>query len=125
MQRIIEITGGQVQLRDFLAPGNPDCATVIVLPNGRRRLVFPWSNRDHELAAANDADAARLAANDRLTEPVHRAIVVLASRVRRLPTGAWTLDGRPADARRLVVEANRVLAAQNQPAIFYPGVSQS
>lgn len=125
MQKIIELTGGQVQLRDFLTPGNPECATVITLPNGRKRLVFPWSGRDRDLVAATAAEAKRLAANDGLSEPVHRAVVVLAGRARVGPGGRWLLDERPVDHRGLVREANRVLAARNRPAIAYPGLASS
>jgi transcriptional regulator with XRE-family HTH domain len=125
LQQIIELTGGRVQLRDFLSPGNPECATIITLPNGRRRLVFPWASRESELAAANDVEIARAIEQDNLSEPLQRAVKALAGRAQRLPNGAWSLDGRPSDIRRVVLEANRRLREIGQPVIEYPGIGEA
>jgi hypothetical protein len=124
MQKIIELTGGRVQLRDFLAPGNPECATIITLPDGRRRLVFPWSSKESDLAAANDVEMARAIEQDNLSEPLQRAVKALAGRAQRQPSGSWRLDGRPCDVRRVVLEANRRLRELGQPIIEYPGLGE-
>lgn len=121
LQKIIELTGGRVQLRDFLSPGNPECATVIVLPNGRKKLVFPWSTRESDLIAANDAENIRAIEQDNLSEPMRRAVSVMADRARRGPNGTWLLDGRPSDLRRIASEANKRLRQQGKPLIEYPG----
>lgn len=123
MQKIIELTGGRVQLRDFLSPGNPECASVIVLPDGRKKLVFPWSTREADLVAANDAEQSRARVEDRLSDPARRAVAALAGRAYRLPDGRWSLDGRPCDFRRVVLEANRRLQELGKPLIEYPGLT--
>lgn len=123
MQKIIELTGGRVQVRDFLTPGNPECATVITLPDGRRRLVFPWSSKETDLAAANDVELARAIEQDNLSDPARLALKALHDRARRLPNGQWLLDGRPCDLRRIVLEANRRLHQQGRPLIEYPGLA--
>lgn len=123
MQQIIALTGGRVQLRDFLSPGNPECATVIKLPNGKQKLVFPWSSSLGDLAAASQVENRRVAANDELSEHYRRAISVIAGRVRRGPTGIWLLDGRPTDLRRIVAEANTVLKDRGQSPIIVPGLT--
>ncbi len=110
-----------MQLRDFLSPGNPECATIIVLPNGRKKLVFPWSTRESDLIAANDAETVRAIEQDNLSEPMRRAVSVMADRARRGPNGTWLLDDRPSDLRRIASEANKRLRQQGKPLIEYPG----
>ncbi len=122
LQKIIELTGGRVQLRDFLSPGNPECATVIVLANGSKKLVFPWSTSASDLEAANDAEKVRAIEQDNQSEPMRRVLAVMADRVSRGPNGAWLLDGRLTDFRRIAVEANKRLREQGKPLIDYPGL---
>jgi hypothetical protein len=121
MQRIIEISSGKVQLQDFLRGGNPTCATIITLPNGRKKLVFPWSTRSDDLNAAERVEECRRANDNHISLPLERALKVLEDRARRLGD-RWLLDGRPADGGRLVREANRILAARREPLIAYPGI---
>ena len=124
LQKIIELTGGRVQLRDFLTPGNPECATVIVLPGGMKKLVFPWSTRESDLVAANTVEIARAVEQDNFSDPSRKAITALGGRARRLTNGSWMLDGRPSELRRIVLEANRQLKEQRRPLIDYPGLTE-
>jgi transcriptional regulator with XRE-family HTH domain len=121
LQRIIELTGGKVQLQDFLRGGNPNCATIITLPSGRKKLVFPWANRESDLEAAEAVEVRRVANDDDASPPLKAAVAVIADRVRRRG-GRWFMDGRPVDPARLIREANRILEARREPLIFYPGV---
>lgn len=121
LQKIIDLSGGRVQLRDFLSPGNPECATVIKLPCGRKKLVFPWATGQLELAAANDAESIRAKQHDAVGDIALKALGVLGPRARRGAGGIWTLDGRPCDFRRIVLEANQRLRERSSPLISYPG----
>lgn len=122
LQRIIELTRGQVQLADFLNSSPPRCAAIVRLPNGRSVMVFPWTNRDAEL------DACLTAANDdapQPPEPVRQAMNVLGPRVRMHGEGLFLLDGRLLDQRRLVQAANRQLDLAGKLPIVYPGAMPS
>jgi hypothetical protein len=121
LQKIIELSGGLVQLRDFLSPGNPECAIVIVLPNGRKKLVFPWASNKADLQRATDAERKRAVEQDNLSEPFRQALKEVADLVRRRADGTYLLEGRPADLRRIVAEANKRRKAQGFPPIIYPG----
>jgi hypothetical protein len=110
MLRIKALTGGQVQWEDFLRGGNPDCATVITLANGQQRLVFPWSTRRSDLAAAESLERRRTT-GDVLTPPaIQIAVTVLRGRAVQRGQG-WFLDNRPSDAPRIIRAANRVLGS--------------
>jgi hypothetical protein len=123
MQRIIDLSGGKVQLHDFLRGGNPECATVITAVDGRQRLVFPWSTRRDDLDAAEELEQRRTA-NDNLQPAVLRsASSVLRGRA-VVHRNAWHLDGRPADAKRVVRAANLVLRANGRPVLHYPGLEE-
>jgi hypothetical protein len=121
LQKIIELSGGRVQLRDFLSPGNPECATVVVLPNGQKKLVFPWASNREDLQRATDVECKRAVEQDNLSEPFRLALREVDDLVRRRFDGTYLLDGRPADLRRIVAEANRRRKAQGRPLIVYPG----
>lgn len=128
LQKIIDLTEGKVQLRDFLSPGNPRCATVVESPDGRQRLHFPWSTWDR-LDPANDAGAEgpgeQGAADDEgdlWTKPVQQAVAVLGARARPGAGGRWFVDGCPTDVRGVVAAANRLLKTWNKRLIAYPGV---
>jgi hypothetical protein len=122
LQRIITFTKGGVQLEDFLDESPPECATRITLPDGKPRLVFPWTGRDADL------DASFLAANEDVDGdedpplPVRKAMAVLGARVNRRPDGTFFLDGRPSDARQVVMAANRLLYTWGKEQIPYPGL---
>lgn len=122
MQKIIEITGGRVQLKDFVTGGNPECASIITLPDGRKKLVFPWSTNKADLAAAIATEKKRAPEQDNLSEPLREALKEVSDIVRRRPDGTWLLEGRPADLRRIVLEANRRRRGQGRPLISYPGL---
>ena len=122
LQKIIELTGGKVQLQDFLRGGNPDCATVITLPNGKQRLVFPWSTRRTDLAAVDNQERRRTANDNLIPDALQSAVTVLRGRA-VLRGHAWHLDGRPSDAARVVRAANIVLQAAGRPMLRYPGVT--
>ncbi|MFN0012136.1 MAG: hypothetical protein ACKVS8_10900 [Phycisphaerales bacterium] len=119
LQKIVEITNGQVQLRDFLSPGNPQCAKVEVLPSGRLRLVFPWT---YPVDDEPDDDGPESANDNDPSLPVQKAAAILGDRVRQGGPKQWELDGRPADLRRIVSAANKILRRQRLPMIPYPGL---
>lgn len=123
LQRIIELTEGRVQLADFLDPSPPKCGTIVTLPDGRRKLVFPWSTRDAELDACLASLEEEHDEPPRPTTPVLEAIDTLGARARVVRDGEFLLDGRPADARRLIIAANRLRVASHRPPIVYPGLS--
>ena len=125
LQKIIELTAGRVQLRDFLSPGNPECATVIVLNDGRKKLVFPWSTREDDLEAANDVEQRRAVEQDNLSPPMQQVLATVGHRAWRTARGKWLLDGRPSDLRRIVQEANRCRHDAGLPPIRYPGLPES
>jgi len=122
MQRIIEITKGEVQLVDFLDPSPPKCAQVIVDARGRRRKVFPWSRGWKAQEAAFRAECSAPPEGTATPQPVLRALAVLGPRVKPTKRGQYLLDGRICDARRVVREANIILEAEGQPPIPYPGI---
>ncbi len=105
LQRIIEITGGQVQLRDFLDKQPPKCAWF-----GRgQKMHLPWSR---ELTANDDG----------LSPAISLALETLGTRTQYLGGSRFELEGRPADARAVVTAANRLRRHRRQEPIRYPGV---
>lgn len=112
LQRIITLTGGQVQLADFLDPEPPRCVRVEMKKDGSTRWVLPWSE-DY------DTDEPR---SERLSPPLTRALAALDGRAWFTPSGTFLLDGRVSDPKRLVMAANAALLAQGKPPIAYPGV---
>ncbi len=118
MQQIIELTNGQVGLRDFLDPASPKCATVITMPDGRVRLILPWSQdptRHEVIVPGEDFEP-------RITPPIKRALKALGGRGWFTPTGKVLLDGRVTDLKRLVKAANDNLKADGKDPIPYPGL---
>ncbi len=111
LQRIIELTDGQVQLTDFLDNTPPKCAKVINRPDGTQRWIFSWSNAVPERSAMYSR---------RLSQPLLRAIEVLDGRGWYSPKGRFLLDGRISDPKRIVAAANGVLRERDQPVIKYP-----
>ena len=70
--------------------------------------------------------AARAEAEEQVMEvppPVRLAFRTLDGRTAVLRHGAFLLDGRPADLRRIVAAANLVRASAGQAPIRYPGVA--
>lgn len=120
-QRIIEITGGEVQLADFLDPSPPECLVAVTDDDGEERLVLPWS----PLAPAgggNGDDDDDDSEHRRLSHPVKRALSVLDGRAWFTPSGVFLLDGKPVDLKRVMQAANDVLRRRGEPPIPYPGV---
>ena len=118
LQKIIEITDGQVQLRDFLNKEPPECATVVVTGDGKRKVLLPWSQRSHNAQAANDNENEHA----RLSAPVKRALQVLSGRAWFTPRGRFLLDGRQVDIKLVMQAANTALLCDGNDPIPYPGV---
>ncbi|PCI11344.1 hypothetical protein COB72_01155 [bacterium] len=111
LQKIIELTGGQVQLADFLDGTPPKCAKVIKRPDGTVRWVFSWSNAVPEQSEMYSS---------RLSPSLVKAIAVLNGRAWYTPKGRFLLDGRISDPKRIVSAANIILREKDQPIINYP-----
>lgn len=128
MVAITRVTGGAVQLEDFLDPSPPKCARFVIREDGTQRMVLPWSP-DWEDAEDLDADPTEPgfehAQDADELPPVDRALRTLGSRARLTPRGHYLLDGRVTDIRRLIRAANAVLLRTGQPPIRYPGVESS
>ena len=116
LQKILDLTDGEVTLADFLDPAPPECAKHIPDPRYGRRMVLPWSPDypDDDPAGSND--------NGPLTTPVVRALDVLGVRANFTRSGVFLLDGRSSDVRRIVQKANEVLRRRGEPTLAYPGV---
>jgi hypothetical protein len=83
-------------------------------------------NHRVKLQALRREIAARAEAEDEITEvpePLKLAFRTLDGRTAILRRGAFLLDGRPADLRRIVAAANLVRAAAGEAPIRYPGVA--
>ena len=117
LQKIIELTGGRVQLADFLDPAPPVCAAVVTL-EGERRLIFPWTTRDGRLEAAERAGSTT--ADSWPSPALLSAMETLGPRVTVTRSCKFLLDGRISDARRVVAEANAIRREMGQPEISYP-----
>lgn len=115
LQRIIEITNGEVKLEDFLDPNPPVHAREEKRPDGSLKWVLPWS-----LDAGRHATDTRPATLPRLSPPLLRAIEVLGGRAWYTPSGKFMLDGRLSDPKRLVSAANVVLRKRGSTVIKYP-----
>lgn len=120
LDRIEEVTEGQVTEADFVDPSPPKCAIVVLNEQGEPRLVFRWSRSAENQRRAFDSLRDEPHEWDRLTGVVTRAIRILAGRARFTKRGVFLLDGRPTDARRIVSAANEVLKAQDLPLLRYP-----
>lgn len=117
MARVIELTRGEVTEADFRDPSIPKCAKLVHDEGGRPRLLLPWSS-DH---APKSTDHTK-SDEPTVTPPIQKALAVLEGRAQFTARGTVLIDGRASDTKRLVIEANRVLAERNEPAIPYPGV---
>lgn len=111
MQKIIEITDGQVQLADFKDQTLPMCAKMIKRSDGTERWVFSWSNAVPEESSMYSS---------RLSQPLVKALAALNGRGWYTPKGRFLLDGRISDPKRIVAAANENLRDQDQPTINYP-----
>lgn len=83
-------------------------------------------NHRVKLQALRREIAARAEPEDEVTEvpePLKLAFRTLDGRTAILRRGAFLLDGRPADLRRIVAAANLVRAAAGEAPIRYPGVA--
>ena len=118
LQRIIEITGGQVQLRDFLDPNPPECATETKQSDGSLKWVFPWHEMPNETEGTPDPK--NETPQSRLSPPLLLAIRVLEGRAWYTPAGVFLLDGRVSDPKRIVAAANEILETNGDRLIKYP-----
>lgn len=100
LQRIITFTKGGVQLEDFLDESPPECATRITLPDGRFRLVFPWTGRDADLEASFEVATEDADGEEDPPLPIRKAMAALGARVKGRPNVTFFLDGGPSDAIR-------------------------
>ncbi|MFN0011722.1 MAG: hypothetical protein ACKVS8_08790 [Phycisphaerales bacterium] len=123
--RIERWSKGEVTLHDFLDRKTmAKCAQLITLPNGKKKQVFPWSNRDADLDSCGEAVSEEDPEGDAPSMPVQEAIATLgAGRVTQLPNQQFMLDGKPTDPRGLVAAANRQRAKMGLDPIEYLGGS--
>ena len=124
LQKIHDITRGEVTLTDFLDTSPPKCAAVIMSPEGEPKLVFPWSNNPADLQAAFDQLSEAPAEGSTLSDAVTLAMETLGNRVKLTVRGKFLLDGRVTDARRVVRAANEVREADGRAPIPYPTVKR-
>lgn len=143
METINRLTGGAVTLADFLDPRPARCLRVVVDRSGRLQEVYPWTDieqrRRRQSANDNDPDGRQPSTPDTVKQtrtapavvgepdewpsaPLQRAMIVLGGRAMVAKRGGFLLDGRKADARRVVAAANRVLKANGLSPIPYPGL---
>lgn len=123
IQKIYEISGGEVMLADFLDTSPPKCAEVVIDEHGDPKLVFPWS-RGSAMDSAYQTMMRQPKEGETLSNPVTRALEVLGDRAKFTKRGVFLLDGKVSDAKRVVAEANRVLQAEGHDPIAYPGVKR-
>jgi len=116
LQKIITLTDGRVQLKDFLDTTPPDCARLVRRPEGSERLALPWS-----VQPDGGDERPEDHVEPRISNPVKRAIAVLEGRAWFTPKGVFLLDGKNTDLRRMMRAANLVLRKQGKPPIPYPG----
>ena len=81
------------------------------------RVKLQALRRDIAARAEAEAEATEV------PEPLKLAFRTLDGRTAVLRHGAFLLDGRPADLRRIVAAANLVRASAGQAPIRYPGVA--
>lgn len=118
LQQIIEITDGEVLLIDFLDTDQPECA-IPIREEGETRFILPWSPEFEQIRDRPD-----LWDHPLYSPPVQRAIEILGGRVKPHRNGTVILDGRLADFRMIVEEANRLLLEIGEAQIAYPGVQE-
>jgi uncharacterized protein (DUF433 family) len=81
------------------------------------RVTLQALRREIAARAETEVEAAEV------PEPLKLAFRTLDGRTAILRRGAFLLDGRPADLRRIVAAANLVRAATGEAPIRYPGVA--
>lgn len=119
LKKISDLTGKAVTHADFASSSPPRCAEVVELAGGTLQLVFPWTKRRVDWLALRED----WSADDRgVPRVIEKAFAVLRGRAGLSDQhGLYVLDGRPIDARRLIMAANRVLRARGKPLLRYPG----
>ncbi|MEM9167593.1 MAG: hypothetical protein AAGB48_11315 [Planctomycetota bacterium] len=125
LHQIELLTEGGVTRLDFEDPGPPRCAEVVFGDDGEPDLVFPWSKGADRHDAAHRAMLGEPREGEAFTTPLLKALDVLGSRAKLTARGTFLLDGRPSDARRIVLAANALLASRAEPPIVYPTVRRS
>jgi len=123
IQKIADVTQGMVTLADFLDPSPPRCAVVVDDEEEEPKLVFPWTRGDAYQKAVQQSAFGPEPGVDILSDPVIRALETLGRRAKFTRRGKFLLDGRVSDAKRVVSEANKVLAAEGLTLIAYPGLA--
>jgi len=111
-------TGGAVTAADFARRPQAD---------NDNDPAYPWSrNWQREMRCCDHAFRQMLREKpewDTLSPPVRRAVNILGNRVQMdASERQFRLDGRPADARDLVRQANKFLRLHGLDLIKYPGV---
>lgn len=124
MDKIKLITDGEVGEADFEDTSPPNCAAVIEDANGNPRLVFPWSRGQQYQEAAYRSSRDPEPGPDRVSNTIMKALNILGGRARLTQRGRFMLDGRPTDARRVVVAANELLEERGKPLLEYPGTTR-
>lgn len=124
LDRIEQWTQDQVRLRDFLDATPPECAGFYIDKRGKRRMVLPWSTRDHRLDRAFETMLAEPREGAIDPPPIRQALLVLGDRVVRTKD-LFMIDGQPTDTRGLIRAANDQLYLHFKPPIRYPGVQPS
>lgn len=143
LTRIEALTKGAVTEADFLDPRPANCVRVVLDRAGMAQEVYPWTNleavqanrpdNDNQaqhsvIERAYDIGPASVRGGDTRADdlwpskPIARALEALGPRARVAKRRGFLLDGRLVDAKRIVIAANRVLAASKRPTIPYPGV---
>ncbi|KZD12528.1 hypothetical protein AUP43_16070 [Oceanibaculum pacificum] len=79
-------------------------------------------NHRHRLAELRQRAEEQAAEPGDVPPPLRLAFRTLGDRTAALRHGAFLLDGRPADLRRIVAAANRIRQAEGAAPIRYPGV---
>jgi hypothetical protein len=123
MAKIEKYTYGLVTRTDFLDPTPPKCVTIVDMPDGRERHVYPWTVNEKALRLAAELEANRDPHERPAEHPLQHAFAILGCRV--VDTGRegiFLLDCGITDARGIVRAANLELRMRGLPLIHYPGV---
>lgn len=128
IQRITRVTRGAVTAADFPPPKKqvPTRMRRPALEQNNQR--YPWERSDSHYCRHAEHALRRLLKEapegTDLSPPLQKAISLLGERVEMdREKRNFRLDHRPVSAQTLVRHANRILEAQEEPLIQYPGVN--
>ncbi len=138
MQKIFELTEGQVTWHDF---SGKDGETAVIneathfieeIPvKGKdqkavKQFIYPWSRISREFDKHTEQQFEQMMAEPpegySLSPVLKRAVEVLGKSVTVINDRQFKFEGRPIDIKTLVRNANKVLLAKGENALFYPGV---